>query len=240
NLKKRTDEAIALFSNKEAKEDIIIQPYEKYVKEFNTAFIELLKIAPTVDSVNELETEEDEMAFVQAFRKLIRLLNVLTSFADFKWDDLSITEQKFEEYKSKYLDLYDKVKTDNQKEKVSVLKDVDFELELIHRDVINVAYIIQLLIELKAEKKKKDSEKKKKDILDLLGSEPSLRSKRALIEKFIQENLPNISNTENVVEEFEKYWNEEQQKELDALIKEENLSNSKTETLIETYLFDEK
>src|SRR5699024_7354314 len=152
----------------------------------------------------------------------------------------SITEQKFEEYKSKYLDLYDKVKTDNQKEKVSVLKDVDFELELIHRDVINVAYIIQLLIELKAEKKKKDSEKKKKDILDLLGSEPSLRSKRALIEKFIQENLPNISNTENVVEEFEKYWNEEQQKELEALIKEENLSNSKTETLIETYLFDEK
>jgi type I restriction enzyme R subunit len=60
-------------------------------------------------------------------------------------------EQQFEDFKSKYLDLYDKVKSNHQKEKVSILEDVDFELELIHRDEINVAYIIQLLIKLKAQ-----------------------------------------------------------------------------------------
>lgn len=62
-------------------------------------------------------------------------------------------EQLFEDYKSKYLDLYDKVISDNQKEKVFILDDVDFELELIHLDEINVAYIILLLIKLKSKVK---------------------------------------------------------------------------------------
>ena len=90
--------------------------------------------------------------------------NVLTSFSDFKWDDLSMTEQQFEDYKSKYLDLYDKVKSDHEKEKVQILDDVDFELELIHRDEINVAYIIHLLIKLKANQKK-DAQQIEKEIL---------------------------------------------------------------------------
>jgi type I restriction enzyme R subunit len=80
----------------------------------------------------------------------MRIKNILTAFADFKWEDLAMAEQLFEDYKSKYLDLYDKVKSNHQKEKVSILEDVDFELELIHRDEVNVNYIIQLLIKLKA------------------------------------------------------------------------------------------
>ena len=71
-----------------------------------------------------------------------------------------MTEQLFEDYKSKYLDLYDKVKSEHQEEKVSILEDVDFELELIHRDEINVAYIIQLLIKLKSEVQKDVSNRK--------------------------------------------------------------------------------
>jgi type I restriction enzyme R subunit len=78
------------------------------LKKFNEAFIELLKIAPTVNSVNELETEEDELAFVTAFRHLMRIKNVLLAFSDFSWNDLAMSEQLFEDYKSKYLDLYDK------------------------------------------------------------------------------------------------------------------------------------
>jgi type I restriction enzyme R subunit len=138
NLKNATDEAITLFSNKEAIEVIIMKPYEDYVKKFNEAFIALLKITPTVNSVNELQTENDELEFIKAFRELIRIKNILAAFADFKWEDLAMNEQLFEDYKSKYLDLYDKVKSDHQKEKVSILEDVDFELELIHRDEINV------------------------------------------------------------------------------------------------------
>jgi len=239
NLKSRTDEAITLFSNKEAIEVIIMKPYEDYTIKFDEAFEHLIALTPTIDSVNDLETEDDELEFIKAFRDLMRIKNILTAFSDFKWTDLKMTEQQFEDYKSKYLDLYDKVKTNNQKEKVSILEDVDFELELIHRDEINVAYIIQLLIKLKSQTQK-DTTKAEQEIFNLLSSEATLRSKRELIEKFIQENLPVITDTDDVTPAFEKYWNDEQQKAFRILVDEENLSAEKTEKLIEDYLFAER
>jgi len=100
NLKKATDDAIALFSNKDAKDTIIIAPYEDYVRQFNKAFAALLNISPTVDSVDALVTEEDELAFIKAFRELLRIRNVLTVFADFSFDDLAMNEQSFNDFRS--------------------------------------------------------------------------------------------------------------------------------------------
>ena len=239
NLKNATDEAITLFSNKEAIDVIIMKPYEDYTQKFNDAYAELVKLTPTVDSVNDLLTEDDELAFIKAFRDLMRLRNIMNSFADFDWSDLEMDEQQFEDYKSKYLDLYDKVVEERKKEKVSILEDVDFELELIHRDDINVAYIIQLLIKLKANTKV-DTSKAENEIYNLLNTEANLRSKRELIERFIKENLPVIEDTDDVPQEFEKYWNVEQLKAFNQLVKEENLSPEKTEKLIENYLFSER
>jgi len=239
NLKKVTDEAITLFSNKEAIEEIIMQPYEDYVNKFNEAFIGLLKVVPTVNSVNNLQSEEDELEFIKAFRELMRIKNTMVTFADFVWEDLAMNEQLFEDYKSKYLDLYDKVKNEHQVEKVSILEDVDFELELIHRDEVNVTYILKLLAALK-DTTKADKERKQKEIVDLLTGEANLRSKRELIEKFILENLPIIEDTDTIPEEFDKYWNEEQQKAFNQLVQEENLSADKTHKLIESYLFAER
>lgn len=239
NLKNATDEAITLFSNKEAIEVIIMKPYEDYVTKFNKAFSDLLKIAPTVNSVNELQTEDDELEYIKAFRELMRIKNILSAFSDFKWEDLTMKEQLFEDYKSKYLDLYDKVKSDNQKEKVSILDDVDFEVELIRRDEINVAYIIQLLIRLKS-KVQADVTKAEKEIFNLLNTEAHLRSKRELIEKFIQENLPDLKDADDIPEVFEKFWNAEQQKAFNKIVKEEKLSATKTQSLIEDYLYAER
>ncbi len=236
NLKAATDDAIALFSNKDARDIIIIEPYEVYVRKFSQAFIELLKIAPTVNSVNDLPSEEEELVFIKAFRELIRLKNVLATFADFSFDDLAMNEQLFEDYKSKYLDLYEKVKSDHQKEKVSILEDVDFELELIHRDEINVAYILKLLARMKG----KDHEKTHKEIMDLIGGEATLRSKRELIEKFIQENLPWITDTDEIPDAFEKFWNTEQRDALLKLCETEGLAQDKVEKVIEGYLFTER
>ena len=110
NLKKNTDDAIALFSNKEAKEDILIKPYEEYVKQFNEAIKTLKGIAPTVDSVNDLINEEQDLQFIRAFRDLIRINNVLVTFVDFSFDDLYVDAQEYQDYKSKYLDLYESYK----------------------------------------------------------------------------------------------------------------------------------
>lgn len=239
NLKTFTDDAIALFSNKDAKEIILIEPYENYVKKFNTAFSQLLAIAPTVKSVDSLPSEEQELEFIKAFRELMRLKNVLNSFADFNFSDLAMQEQSFEDYKSKYLDLHDKVKSDHTKEKVSILEDVDFELELIHRDDVNVAYILRLLARLK-ESDTAEHEKQKKAIIDLLSGEAKLRSKKELIVNFINSNLINIKTSEDVENEFENYVNEEKQKAFDLLCSEEGLTPEKLEKVIGDYIYTER
>jgi len=238
NLKKATDDAIALFSNIDAKETIIIAPYEDYVRQFNQACDTLLSIAPTVDSVDGLETEDDALKFIKAFRALLRIRNVLTTFADFSFDDLAMHEQSFHDYRSKYLDLYDKAQIGIPKEVVSILDDVDFELELIHRDEVNVGYILQLLAKLKGQDEG-EAAKQRKAILDLVAGDAQLRSKRALIEKFILENLPDVADSDAVPEAFGAYWSNERQAALANICKEENLAPEKVELIINKYLFTE-
>ena len=92
NLKPATDKAIELFANKNALEDIVLAPFENYLAKFDEAYEQQLAIAPTVDSVNELETEEDEAEFIKAFRNLMRLKNMMGCFTDFSFERLPIDE----------------------------------------------------------------------------------------------------------------------------------------------------
>ena len=239
NLKAATDEAITLFSNKEAIEVILMEPYEVYVEKYNAAYATLTELAPTVDSVNDFPSEEEELAFVKAFRELMRLRNILGSFVEFTPADVQMGEQEFEDYKSKYLDLYEKVRNDTQKEKVSILDDVDFELELIQRDEINVVYILRLLASLK-DAKPADRAAQRRAINDLLSGDIHLRSKRELIEKFIEENLPSVSNSDEVEAEFDGFWQAEQRKAFATLAEEEGLDATKLETVLSDYLFTER
>ena len=239
NLKAATDEAITLFSNKKALEEIIIEPYENYTEKFNNAVTKVLDIAPTCDSVNDLVSEIEELEFVKAFRELMRVKNVLLSFTEFSFDDLIMDSQTFDDYKSKYLDLYEKVKFDHQKEKVSILNDIDFELELIRRDEINVAYILTLLAKL-FYAKQKDKEQQQKAISDLLASDTKLRSKKELIERFIEENLPLISNIDFIEDAFETFWTIEKKKALQQLSSDENLNYTNLVATISNYLFTQK
>ncbi|MCK0159038.1 type I restriction endonuclease subunit R [Allomuricauda sp. F6463D] len=239
NLKEATDEAITLFSNKEAIEEIIVQPYGDYIEKFDEAVERVRAIAPTFDSVNDLVSEAEELEFVKAFRELMRVKNVLGTFTEFSFEDLGMDEQTFENYKSKYLDLYDTIRSETQKEKVSILNDIDFELELIRRDEINVTYILTLLAKLH-DSEPKEQEEQRKAISDMLGSETQLRSKKELIEKFITENLPLITDSDMVANEFESFWTVEKKKAILELAKEENLDYQKLVDLVSNYLFTEK
>ena len=95
---------------------------------------------------------------------MIRIKNVLDCFTEFTFDDLPIDEQTFADFRSKYLDLYDKVRSETQKEKVSILDDIDFEVELISRDKINVSYIINLLMNMKG--KSEEEQTKIRDFVE--------------------------------------------------------------------------
>lgn len=240
NLKDKTDEAITLFSNKDAIAEIIVEPYENYVEQFNQSIQKLLKIVPKTEAVDLLYTEEEKLEFILAFRALIRLHKKMSHYTEFSWNDLEMEKQLFENYTSKYMDLKERLNPNSSSEKTSILNDIDFELELIRRDTINVTYIVQLLIKFQSKHSEKDKETTQKEISNLLNTEVSLRSKRDLIEKFIRENLPHIDDTDTIPEEFEKFWNTEQEKALQELVKSENLYAEKTEKLIENYLFSER
>lgn len=235
NLKKQTDDALALFANKDAREEIFLQPYEEYLNRFNQAVEILRNITPTPRDVDILADEEQDAQFVQAFREILRLKNILTSFADFRFDDTYIDEQTFENFKGKYLDIYDKVKRDHEKEKVSILDDVDFELELVRRDDVNVSYILRLIARMVGASEEKQGELRK-TIADTMSNDIVLRSKRELIEKFIESTLPKISEADQVETEFQTFISEEQVRAFRELCASEGLDNERTQRLLDRYM----
>jgi len=244
NLKDNTDDAVTLFSNSNANEKIFIEPYEYYVENFNDGVQELRAIATIPNDVNRLISEDDQVAFVKAFRTLIRLLNVSKSFTEFSFSDLNLDEQTFEDYKSKYLDIYDKTRTRKDEEKESLVEEVDFELELIQRDEINVAYILKLLADLqrniKDDATQEDYQQKKDSILELIGKEAQLRSKRDLLEKFIDERMPTVEPEEKIETVFQTFWNQERVKSIQQLCAEENLKVEAVNQMIADYKFSGK
>ena len=239
NLKTATDDAVTLFSDKDAHGTIFIEPYEKFVQKFHLAFAELLKVAPTVDAVDRLPSEDDELRFVRAFRELLRLHNVLVTFADFSFDDLAITQQAFEDYKSKYLDIYEKVRRTGQGEKVSVLDEVDFVVELLQRDDITVAYILRLLAKLR-DAKGKEKTRRIRVIEEIMASNPALRSKKELIRDFIDRYLSGFSDPDLIEETFAEFVAQERSAAIRAIAEEEGIPAEKLDAIISDFLYSEQ
>ncbi|MER9801771.1 type I restriction endonuclease subunit R [Mesorhizobium sp. M0142] len=238
NLKTATDEAVALFADKGASETILIEPYEDQVRKFDAAVEALLAITPTVERVDSLVDESARLQFVRAFRELARVRNVLSVFAQFDWSDLAMNPQTFDDFKSKYLDIYDQTRKQDDAVPVSIIQDIDFELELIRQDKINVAYILQLLNNTNTKPDDKgERDQRLAEILDIISSEPSLRSKRELIEKFIRQNMPLIGQGTDVKAKFEEYWATEKEEALNGLCAAEGIKRDQLDHLIELYHF---
>jgi type I restriction enzyme R subunit len=151
-----------------------------------------------------------------------------------------MSEQMFEDYKSKYLDMYEKIKSEKNQgsEKVSILEDVDFELELIHKDEINVAYILKLLAKYK-DSSEEEKTNQRENISNILSNNPQLRSKKELIEKFINENLYAI-NEDDIEEEFDKFWEEEKDKAYKELCSDENLDCKEVRKVVDKYIYEQR
>lgn len=241
NLKENTDTAVALFSDKEAQETILIQPYEAYVEAFHEGLTRLYAIAPTPQAVDSLIREDDQLTFVQAFRSLIRTLNVLQSFTEFEWGTLDLQAQTFEDYKSKYLDIYERTRGQSGDDGASIIEDVDFELTLIQRDEINVAYILDLLAQLHGARDREEAYGKiKKSVFGLLGQETQLRSKRELIERFINEYMPQLADDAVIKDVFAVYWSAQEEAALAELCQTEDMEREALEQLIRRFRFTGK
>ena len=238
NLKKRTDEAVRLFSDENATEYIIRKPYQDYVDDFNKCVARLFDLTPEVNDVDILEDEKDTVKFVLIFKNLLRLLNRMLTFSEFEYSDLDISEQKLNDFKSKYLDLYEIVNPKIPIEKTSILQDVDFEIELLRRDNINVGYIINLLKDL--DPKSSGFEKDIKFIHDLMQTSHELKSKAELIDHFIQENISEASEPIDIDFELPRFFEREKNKEIDEMILSEKLEADKTRHIIEEFEYSGK
>lgn len=238
NLKKATDESIRLYSDESASEYVLMKSYEEYADDFNKVLNFLMELAPHVGDVDALPSEKEVAEFVKIFRELLRIHTRLSVFTEFTFDDLHISEQAFNDYLSKYLDIYEKYKQDTTPEKVSVLDDVDFEVELVRRDNINVSYILNLIKELDIDSP--SFEKDKEFILDTMERSHDLRSKIDLIEQFIERTIPQIEDKDKIESHFENYIDKEKKNAVNNLVEEEKLDRDITKAVIAEYEFSGK
>ena len=239
NLKMSTDKALALFGDENAKEIVFKKPYEEQKKDFENKLVELKEKVPTIDSVDDLQGDEERALFVKTFRDLLRIKSSLETFAEFTFSDLGISEQEFYDYQSKYLDIHEERKK-HDPEAESILDQIDFELELTVRDIIDFDYIIQLIAGLKNISSDALREKKTEDILKLFDRDVKLRKKKELIRKFIEENLPKINSGEDVEKAFEEFWTSERSTALKEVAQAENIPLEKFEGVISEYLYTQK
>lgn len=234
--KTSVDEAVKLFSQTDSVDTVIMAPYEKYLEKFKNAVNKLLEITPVVESVDSLEREEDIKEFIIAFREVAKVLVSLKTFNQFDLDnaDTLLNTQMFEDYKSKYYELYRKLSTD--KEKSSILNDVTFSLELIQTDKINVSYILNLIrnVDLSNE------EQKKKDIEDIQGklvniTDDELFLKADLIKSFLSSILPALKEEDSIDDAFNKHMNLEREKEIEEFAIINNINKETLNNIIDEY-----
>ena len=241
NLKKRTDEAIKLFSDENAIETVLMKSYDEYLEIINRYISNMKDLVDSPEGVDCLESEDNKLAFVEIFKNILRVLNKLTSFSNFHFEDLEIEEDEFESFKSKYIDMYDSLFIKKVKEsKTPIIDEIDFEIELLKKDSINVAYILSLLKNLN--KKETSFVKDVEYILKTMDSTPTLKNKRELLERFIKENreIFDIEVKEDIEDKLAEFLQEEKRKAIETMVVEEELKSDIINNIISKCEFTER
>ena len=228
DLEQATNDALALFGNKDARGIVILKPYGDYYGEYEKQVAALLQLYPLADA--PFTGEANQKTFIALFGAILRLRNILSSFDEFAGHE-TISPRGFQDYQSIYLNLYADFRTANQAEKESINDDVVFEIELIKQIEVNVDYILALVE--KWRKARGNGGDKELDALQAIqrsvDSSPSLRNKKDLIMTFVD----SVSVTDDTGEDWRLFISAKRDAELDSLITDENLKAEETRQFIE-------
>jgi len=241
NLQKRTDSAIALFGDKEASGIVLMRPYKDYYEgytdsdgEYHQGYRDMITelLAKFPLSEPSIIGEQNQKNFIALFGAILRMRNLLTSFDDFIGQDL-LSERDLQDYLGRYQDLRDEWKKQREEgTKEDISDDVVFEIELVKQIEINIDYILMLV------QKYHDTHCDDKEILitikRAIDSSPELRSKKALIENFIN----GINEIDDVTAEWHDYVAREKEKELVSIITDERLKPEETRKFIDNSFRD--
>lgn len=241
NLQKRTDDAISLFGDKEAGGIVLMRGYKDYYfgyedadGKYHPGYQDMIEELTTKFPLTEerITGEQRQKEFIVLFGAILRMRNLLTSFDEFAGSEI-LSERDFQDYLGRYQDLRDEWK--NHKpggEKEDITDDIVFEIELIKQIEINIDYILLLV------QKYHDSHCDDKEVLitirKAVDASPELRSKKALIETFIA----GINDVSDVMLEWRTFVAEEKERQLAAIIQEENLKDDETRRFMESSFRD--
>ena len=233
NLQKRTDDAISLFGDKNANGIVLLKGFKDYYygyddneKKHHKGYMEyvqeLEKCFPVSDTIIG---EENKKKFITLFGSVLKMKNLLNSFDEFEGKEI-LTERDFQDYCSKYLDMREEFTENKKGEAEKINDDIVFEIELLKQVEINIDYILMLV------QKYHDSHCNDKELLidiqKAIASSPELRSKKQLIENFVN----GINEIDDVIIEWRNYIVEEKEKELNDIIVFENLNEDETRKYI--------
>ena len=239
NLQERTEEAIALFGDKNAGSIVLLRTYDEYYNGYNDdngkhhkGYTELVaELKENFSLGSQIMGERNEKAFISLFGAILKMRNILTSFDEFTGDSL-LSDRDLQDHQSRYLDLYQKWRRRDDAEKENINDDIVFEMELVKQVEVNIDYILILVA------KYHDSNCEDKEILvdinKAINSSIQLRSKKELIESFIA----TVNTDTNVDEDWNKFVIEQKEADLAKIIEEENLKKEETKKFIDNCFRD--
>lgn len=236
NLEKATNDAIALFGDKDASGIVLTRSYDDFYNGYEDkkgrhqkGYKEIVSELQEKFSLDEprIEGEQNQKDFISLFGSFLRMKNILLSFDQFAGNEI-LSERDEQDYRSRYQDLYEEYRPKHQKPDASdISDDIVFEMELIKSVDINIDYILLLVSQYH------DSHCKDKEILvkiqKAVDSSYQLRSKKELIENFIA----NMNEQDDVISSWQDYVAEKKEEELSSIIKEENLKNDETRHFVD-------
>ena len=234
NLEKATNQALSLFGDKNASGIVLLRPFKDYYYgyhshgQYEQGYEEMIKeLREKFPDNQQIIGEDRQKQFVRLYGLILKRINILSAFDDFAGQEI-LTDRDSQNYRSLYLDLYDKFRPGQTGDRVNINDDLVFEMELVKQVDINIDYILKLISQCQAANK--DTSQLTTDIKMAIEASVGLRNKKDLIEQFIKSLTP-----ESVVEaDWQKFVNQSKTEELDKIIKDEDLDPAKTYKFIES------
>ena len=236
NLEKATEDAIKTFGDENSVNVILEKSYDEYINGFTDeetgksmkGYVDLCnEIVDKFPNPVEIELDSEKKEFAELFGELLKSENILRNFDEFENFEKIISDRQMQDMKSVYVDICEDIRNtgkndENKNEEEIDFSDIEFQIDLLKTDEINLDYILSLI--LKKSEEHDDIETLKSEIRRIIRTSLGTRAKEDLVMNFINKtDLSELKNSGDILESFYKYANEEKKIKIDELIEKENL-----------------
>lgn len=237
DLEKQTQDAIKTFGDENSVNIILEKSYDEYMNGFKDeesgkitkGYIEICEeLINKFPDPTEIELDADKKEFVEIFGELLKAENILRNFDEFENFEKIISDRQMQDMKSVYVDIREslpKPGDNGPKESQIDFSDVEFQIDLLKTDEINLDYILALILE--KSKEHENIEELKAEVRRVIRSSLGTRAKEELIIKFINSTrLSDLKNTDAILESFYNFARKEKDEKIKSLVLEENLKEN--------------